>query len=40
MALLPVIGDIFYLIFFIIPDKNTGIDFGILKPGKDFNSFV
>jgi len=33
-AFLPVIGNIFNLIFFIVPDKQARLDFTVSKPGK------
>lgn len=39
-ALLPVIGNIFYFVFFTIPDKCQRLDLAVFKPGKYFNSFV
>lgn len=39
-ALLPVVGNIFNFVFFIIPDKYQRLDLAVFKPGKHFNSFV
>lgn len=33
-ALLPGIVDIFYFVFFIVPDKQARLDFAVSKPGR------
>ena len=40
VTLLPVIGDVFDFVDFVVPGKGAGIDFATLEICQDFDFFV